>query len=337
MRTRRCWSLSSLRRRRWSPSSPCTSPRRKRGAAGLTTSWRRRSRTSCSSSAHLLILIEGWICAILIVPLFALIGGLAGLAMGAICRATDWPRRTIVGCVALLPLITGAFEQHLPLPNRERVAEREIVVAPPRPRCGASSSTSTQIQPAEVDDAWMYRIGVPLPIAGVGGHARRRTSAPRHDGQGHSLRPGRDANGAKTRASPGATASRPTRFQPARSTITCASAASISTSAKPRIHFDARDGQTRLQLRMRYRVSTRFNWYAGPRRRICWSAISPRSMLRFYARRAEDAARSSAGRTPRSGSRRSRSTRSPPGSATFTSSSSALRISARASGASMLM
>src|SRR5262245_56009360 len=36
----------------------------------------------------LLILIEGLICAIVAVPLFGLIGGLAGLATGAVCRFT---------------------------------------------------------------------------------------------------------------------------------------------------------------------------------------------------------------------------------------------------------
>ena len=44
----------------------------------------------------LLVEVEGWICAIVIVPLFAVVGGLVGLAMGAICRFTNWPRRAIV-------------------------------------------------------------------------------------------------------------------------------------------------------------------------------------------------------------------------------------------------
>ena len=40
----------------------------------------------------LLIMIEGLICAILIVPLFGMLGGLAGLVMGLICRLTNWPK-----------------------------------------------------------------------------------------------------------------------------------------------------------------------------------------------------------------------------------------------------
>ena len=37
-----------------------------------------RSRPCCSSSAHCCILIEGWICAIIIIPMFAILGAWAG-------------------------------------------------------------------------------------------------------------------------------------------------------------------------------------------------------------------------------------------------------------------
>src|SRR5688572_20586919 len=43
----------------------------------------------------LLILIEGLICAILIVPLFAGLGILGGVLMGVVCRFTNWPKQTI--------------------------------------------------------------------------------------------------------------------------------------------------------------------------------------------------------------------------------------------------
>ena len=140
----------------------------------------------------LLLLIEGWICAIIIFPLFALVGGFAGMAMGAICRATHWPRRTVVGCVALLPLITGGLEQRLALPVRERVAEREVVVAADAASVWRELVDVHQILPSEIDDAWLYRIGVPLPIAGAADTREGEHLAARVDGQGHPLRTGRD-------------------------------------------------------------------------------------------------------------------------------------------------
>jgi len=44
----------------------------------------------------LALMIEGWICAIVIIPMFALLGGLSGLAMGAICRMTHWPAFSVL-------------------------------------------------------------------------------------------------------------------------------------------------------------------------------------------------------------------------------------------------
>jgi hypothetical protein len=57
----------------------------------------------------LLVLWEGLICAILIVPLFALFGGLGGLLMGAICRKTNWPGSSLYSFAAL-PLVLGLLE-----------------------------------------------------------------------------------------------------------------------------------------------------------------------------------------------------------------------------------
>ena len=49
------------------------------------------------------------------------------------------------------------------------------------------------------------------------------------------------------------------------------------------------DGQIRLRIRMKYRVSTRFNWYAGPIADLLVGNFAD-VVLRFYARRAEQAA-----------------------------------------------
>lgn len=61
--------------------------------------------------------IEGLICAVLAVPLFAILGGLGGLLMGAVCRRTRWPRNALYA-VAVLPLVLGPVEQQFAPPRR---------------------------------------------------------------------------------------------------------------------------------------------------------------------------------------------------------------------------
>jgi len=236
----------------------------------------------------LLILIEGWICAILILPLFGLVGGIAGLAMGAICRITRWPRRSIVGCVALLPLITGGFEQRLPLPNRERVATREIVVAATAPAVWRELIDARQIEPAEIDDAWLYRIGVPLPIAGIGDS--QGDEHLRHITMGKGIHFDQVATEWRENES----VSWRYRFDD-----DSFPAGALDDHVRIGGHyFDLGEtqyslsdigGQTRLRIRMKYRVSTRFNWYAGPIADLLVGNFAD-VVLRFYARRAEYAA-----------------------------------------------
>ena len=52
----------------------------------------------------LILLIEGAICAIVIIPMFAMLGAIGGLFMGYVCRVTNWPRPPLQ-CAAALPLI----------------------------------------------------------------------------------------------------------------------------------------------------------------------------------------------------------------------------------------
>ena len=125
-----------------------------------------------ASSAYVLatlaIMIEGLICAIIIVPMFAILAGLAGLVMGAICRATNWPRGAMVSCVALLPLVAGSFEHRLPPEQRIRAQDREVYIAAPPEKVWRELVDTRHIARDEVDSAWMYRIGVPVPEAGAG-------------------------------------------------------------------------------------------------------------------------------------------------------------------------
>lgn len=136
----------------------------------------RRSWTYYASSAALAnvlfvagtlaIMIEGWICAVIILPMFAVVGAVGGVAMGAICRVSRRPQRAIYS-LAVLPLVLGAIEQELPLPQRHRTVERHVVIQAPPERVWQHIHQATNIRPQEVQRGWAYRIGVPEPLAGV--------------------------------------------------------------------------------------------------------------------------------------------------------------------------
>jgi hypothetical protein len=234
----------------------------------------------------LLILLEGWICAILIFPLFALLGGLTGLAMGAVCRATNWPR-SVVGCAAALPLIAGGFEHRLELPARERIAERVIVVAAPASEVWRELIDTRDIAPAEVEDAWLYRIGVPVPIAGVG--ASRDGEHLRHVTMGKGIHFDQVA----TEWRENERVSWRYRFDedsfpPGALDDHVRIGGHYFDLGETQYSLTAQGGQTQLRIRMHYRVSTRFNWYAGPMADLLVGNFAE-VVLRFYARRAERA------------------------------------------------
>lgn len=242
----------------------------------------------------LAVLWEGLICAVLIVPLLSLLGGLGGLAMGAIVHLTKRPG-TGVGALAVLPFLMAGVEAPLPLPDRFGSLHTERLIDAPPALVWAQLMDTAAIRPDEMKDGWMYRIGVPLPLSGV----TRQDGATlvRHVEMGRGIH----FEQLSTDWQPGRHVRWTYRFSP--------------DSFPPRAmddhvriggrHFDLLDtvytlepepGGTRLKMAMRYRVSTQFNWYAEPLARWLigdFEAVA----LRLYARRAEEVAR----QVPRAG------------------------------------
>jgi hypothetical protein len=236
----------------------------------------------------LLVEVEGWICAIVIVPLFAVVGGFVGLAMGAICRFTHWPRRAIVSSVALLPLLGGALEQHVDTTNLERVQQREMLIAAAPEDIWRVLIDTRDIHPGEVERAWMYRIGVPTPRAGRGDF--RDGEHLRHITMGKGVHFDQVA-----------TAWEENRRVTWRYRFAKDSFPPGALDDHVRIggqYFDVTEctysltpmtGGTRLTIRMSYRVSTHFNWYAAP---VADWLVGDFAgvILDFYAKRASAAA-----------------------------------------------
>ena len=232
----------------------------------------------------MMIMIEGLICAVVIVPLFALIGITGGLIMGAVCRLTSWPRHALYS-LAVLPLVLGGLEGKIAAPTRLGAVERAVIVHAPPERVWQQIMDARDIRPEEVERAWIYRIGVPMPLSGI------EEATP--DGPVRKIRMGKNVHFDQV---PGERRENrfvywTYRFYP--------------DSFPPHAlddhvvigghYFDLKDTSyrllptyegTQLIVRMSYRVTTQFNWYAEPLARLLLGNFEE-AVLEFYRQRSE--------------------------------------------------
>jgi hypothetical protein len=232
----------------------------------------------------LVTLIEGLICAIVIVPLFAFMGAIGGLIMGAVCRATQWPRPAVYG-FGILPLILGAIETGMPVPERVNVVERRVTIAAAPERVWYQIHNVRDIRPEEVRSAWIYRIGVPVPIAGV----TEATPA----GLVRKITMGKDIHFDQV-----VTDWDENRYVRWRYRFEEDSFPPYALDEHVVLgghYFDVQDtsytltpygNSTELKIRMQYRVSTQFNWYADPIATYLFGNFEE-VILDFYRRRSE--------------------------------------------------
>jgi hypothetical protein len=228
--------------------------------------------------------IEGLVCSVLAVPLFALIGGISGLLAGALCRLGRWPRNSVYG-LAVLPLALGGFEQHISLPGGVLTAAQSRSIAATPAEVWARLLSTESIRPQEMDTAWMYRIGVPLPL-----------SATSEEGNGQLVRHvtmGKDIHFDQiaTDWEPGHRVLWTYRF-------TEDSFPPQALDDHVRIggrYFDVIDTEyvieptpqgSTLHVTMHYRVSTTYNWYVRPIAHFLVVNFE-QTALAFYAHRAE--------------------------------------------------
>ena len=230
------------------------------------------------------IMVEGLICAIVIIPLFALLGAVGGLAMGLVCRITNWPRSALYSLWAL-PLVLGAVEPQMAIPARERTVEHSMVIQASPEQVWGEIHNAQAIAPQEVDEALFFRIGVPLPEAGVS------QSTP--EGRVRTLRMGKSVHFDQV-----VTDWQENRY--VRWTHRYAADSFPPHALDDHVvlgghYFDVmstayeltpRGAATELRVTMAYRVSTPFNWYADPLAKWMLGNLQG-VILRFYQRRSE--------------------------------------------------
>jgi hypothetical protein len=232
------------------------------------------------------MLIEGLICIVFALPVFAVFGAIGGLVMGFICRRIDWPkpRYTAYSFIAL-PLLLGLFPTHEEQHVRIREVERTLVVAARPQALWYAINNARDIEPHEVQDGWMYRIGVPLPLAGI--TEQTPSGRLRHVTMGKSIH----FDQVITHWAENEDLVCGYRF-------TADSFPPNALDDHVRIggrYFDMLETEYRiepinehassLKIRMRYRVSTEFNWYAEPIARALTANLEE-VLLNFYGTRA---------------------------------------------------
>lgn len=232
----------------------------------------------------LLVFIEGLICAAVIVPLFALMGSVGGLAMGIVCRITNWPRPALYS-FAVLPLVLGAIEPQLPTPDQFSSTSRTLFIAAPAERVWHELNDARDIRPGEVGDAWAWRIGVPMPVSGV--------TVETPEGRVRQVQWQKNVRFDEviTEWQPGRVLKWRYRFTPD-SFPAGALDDHVMIGGQ---YFDLRDstytltprdGGTELRVDVSWRLSTRFNWYAD---RVMTFLLNDGAehILRFYKARSE--------------------------------------------------
>jgi hypothetical protein len=229
------------------------------------------------------IMIEGLICAVIVLPLFAFLGAVGGLLMGVICRVSRWPRHAAYGFIAM-PLVLGAVPPGEPAERYMVVTERTVLIPASPAVIWHQLLDARDIRPDEVGQAWMYRIGVPMPLSGV----THRTSG----GLVRDVAMGKSIHFEQI-----ATEWEPDRFVRWRYRFAADSFPAGALDDHVKIggqYFDMVDTEylltpkdklnTQLTIRMRCRVSTHFNWYAKPVARLLIGNFED-VILNFYRAR----------------------------------------------------
>jgi len=209
------------------------------------------------------MLWEGAICAILILPVFMLVGAFGGLIMGVICRMKWKSRRPTVYSFVALPVVLAALGIGNETPQRFEHVERSTLIQAAPAEVWKHLLDADHIRASEVDRAWMYRIGVPTPLAGVTHRSDRGLVREVRMGKGIHFR----------QMSSDWQPHRYVRWQYLFEEDSVPAGALDDHVRIGGEYFDLRDttytltprgDATVLTIRMDYRVSTGFNWYAVP-------------------------------------------------------------------------
>ena len=226
----------------------------------------------------MIILIEGLICALLIAPMFMVLGIIGGLTMGAVCRLTTWAKQTLFG-LAVLPVLLGA-QPPLQPPDHIETVTRTLTIAAPAHAIWESINDTRSVAQEQLDSTWIYAIGVPKPTSGISqatdtGRVRTVTlqQGARFEQEFLEWEPDRHARW-RYRFTPES-------FPPGTLDEHVRIGGHYFDLLVGELDLQPRGANTVVTLRVSYRVSTEFNWYAVPLARLLVGNLEE-SILDYY-------------------------------------------------------
>jgi hypothetical protein len=231
-----------------------------------------------------LLLIEGSICIAMALPLFLGVSSLGGVVMWLVLKLYR-PSASAMSVLLVLPLLLGVWERGQPLPDAIQRADASIQIDASPEAIWRLINDADAIVPAEMQDGLAYRIGLPYPqsaktVATPQGRVRklRWDKGVRFDEPIAAWEENRYI--------------RWTYSFPEGAIPRDALDEHVAIGGK---YFDLVDtsyrltpvGQgTRLDIRVTYRISTNFNWYANAWGRVLVNDAA-RTILQFYKHRVE--------------------------------------------------
>jgi hypothetical protein len=248
----------------------------------------------------LVMMIEGLICAFVILPLFAVLGALGGLLMGLICRLSRWPRpRHALYSLGVLPLGMAVSGMDLPLPPEFGTTQRSVHIQAPPAVVWDHLLNTPAIPEARMNQAWAMRIGVPAPRSSV------MTATPQGPVRRSRWNKGVYFDEVIQDMEPlhllrWTYRFHPDSFPPGALDDHVLIGGHYFDLLDTQVRLTPAQGGTDMQVQTRYRISTHFNVYAGWWARRLLGNFSEH-MLQVYKARCEAAAgpdRPSAAATP---------------------------------------
>ncbi len=231
-----------------------------------------------------ILLIEGSICIAMAAPLFLVVGSLGGLLMWLVLKYFV-PSRTVMYSMLLLPLLAGTWERDQTMPIIIEKSDASVWINAKPEVIWHLINNAEAIRPAEMQQGLAYKIGVPYPESAL--------TVTTEQGRVRKLRWDKGV-----RFNEPITDWQENRYIrwrysfPAGAIPPAALDEHVVIGGK---YFDLEDtsytlmpekGGTRLSIKVTYRVSTQFNWYAN-----FWGRLlvddAARTILAFYKHRAE--------------------------------------------------
>lgn len=113
--------------------------------------------------AMFILVLEGLLCIVLVVPVFCMAASLGGLIMGLVIRHTSKASQTI-NCLVVLPFILSTFESQMPSSQTTGTVVNSVLVNAPAEQVFNQIATVKDIQAEELGFSFMHILGLPRPL-----------------------------------------------------------------------------------------------------------------------------------------------------------------------------